>query len=137
MVRAVDLTAVFIGLAVAVVLGQQAPTPASPSTPSLRGSQQPPRDNSAQQQDAQQTAKGRITGRVLTADTGRPVKRARVFISAAELPSGRGILTDDAGVFDFSELPAGRYTMTVSKSGWVSLSYGQRRPLQAGTPLQL
>ena len=47
------------------------------------------------------------------------------------------MLTDDNGAFDFAELPAGRYTMTVSKSGFVSLSYGQRRPLQAGTPLQL
>ena len=47
------------------------------------------------------------------------------------------MLTDDAGAFDLTELPAGRYTLTVSKSGFVSLSYGQRRPLQAGTPLQL
>jgi hypothetical protein len=74
---------------------------------------------------------------VLAADNGRPVKRARVFVSAAELPGGRGMLTDDAGTFDLTELPAGRYTLTVSKSGFVSLSYGQRRPLQAGTPLQL
>jgi carboxypeptidase family protein len=65
------------------------------------------------------------------------VKRARVFISAAELPGGRGMLTDDSGVFDFTELPGGRYTVSVSKSGFVSLSYGQRRPLQSGTPLQL
>src|SRR4029077_2166708 len=71
------------------------------------------------------------------ADNGRPVKRARVFASAAEVPGGRGVLTDDAGTFDFTELPAGRYTLTVSKSGFVALSYGQRRPLQAGTPLQL
>jgi Carboxypeptidase regulatory-like domain len=80
---------------------------------------------------------GRITGRVVASDTGRAVKRARVFITAAEVPGGRGLLTDDSGVFDFTELPAGRYTLTVSKSGFVSLSYGQRRPLQAGTPLQL
>ena len=80
---------------------------------------------------------GLIAGRVLAADTGRPVKRARVFASAAELPGGRGVLTDDMGVFQLVELPAGRYTLSVSKSGFVSLSYGQRRPLQAGTPLQL
>lgn len=101
------------------------------------GSQRPSRDTSAQQKDVAPTPTGRIGGRVVTADTGRPVKRARVFVTAAELPGGRGVFTDDSGVFDLTELPAGRYTLTVSKSGFVSLAYGQRRPLQAGTPLQL
>lgn len=100
--------------------------------------QPPARDTSAQQnQEAPPTPQGRITGRVLAADTGRPIKRARVFINAAELPGGRGALTDDQGAFDFTELPAGRYTVSASKAGFVNLSYGQRRPLQAGTPLQL
>jgi hypothetical protein len=99
--------------------------------------QQPARDTPAQPKDAAPTPTGRITGRVVAADNGRPLKRARVFVTAAEVPGGRGMLTDDSGVFDITELPAGRYTLTVSKSGFVSLSYGQRRPLQAGTPLQL
>jgi hypothetical protein len=105
--------------------------------PGQTGSQQPARDTPAQPKDAPPPPAGRITGRVLAADNGRPVKRARVFASAAELPGGRGMLTDDTGTFDLTELPAGRYTLTVSKSGFVALSYGQRRPLQAGTPLQL
>ena len=99
--------------------------------------QQAARDTPAQPKDAVKVPAGRITGRVVAADNGRPVKRARVFVSAAEVPGGRGVLTDDSGVFELTELPAGRYTLTVSKSGFVSLSYGQRRPLQAGTPLQL
>ena len=98
--------------------------------------QQPARDTPSQSKETPATPTGRITGRVLTADSGRPVKRARVFINAAET-GGRGLLTDDTGVFDFAELPAGRYSLSVSKSGFISLSYGQRRPLQAGTPLQL
>lgn len=98
------------------------------------GSQQPARDNPTGQ--APQPS-GAIKGRVLTADTGRPVKRARVAVSAAELQGSRATLTDDAGAFEFTELPAGRYTLSVSKQGFIALSYGQRRPLQAGTPLQL
>jgi hypothetical protein len=101
-----------------------------------RAPQQPARDTSAQKAEPPPPA-GRITGRVLAADTGRPIKRARVFASGAELPGGRGALTDEVGVFDLPELPAGRYSIIVSKAGFVSLSYGQRRPLQAGTPLQL
>ena len=100
--------------------------------------QQPPRDTSARSAQAPTPAgTGRIGGHVVAGDTGRPIKRARVFISANELQGGRGMLTDDAGVFEFTELPAGRYTINASKSGFIQLSYGQRRPLQAGTPLQL
>jgi protocatechuate 3,4-dioxygenase beta subunit len=80
---------------------------------------------------------GKISGRVLAANDGRPVRRARAYVSAPQLPEGRGTLTDDNGLFELTELPAGRYTLTVSKTGFVTLSYGQRRPLQAGTPLQL
>jgi carboxypeptidase family protein len=101
--------------------------------------QQPARDTSALQPTTQTTPppKGRIAGRVVTADTGRPVARARVFINAAEMPGGRGAQTDADGTYEFTELPAGRYTVNVSKTGFITLSYGQRRPLQAGTPLQL
>ena len=99
--------------------------------------QQPARDTPAQKTATPAAPDGRISGRVVAADTGRPIKRARVFATAAELPSGRGVLTDDTGVFDLADLPAGRYTLTASKAGFVGLTYGQRRPLQAGTPLQL
>src|SRR3954469_23513440 len=131
MVRALSISTLLVALAV-VVGAQQQPSP-RPGQPSG----QPARDTSARPKDPPPPPGGRISGRVLAADNGRPVKRARVFATAAELPGGRGMLTDDSGVFDLTELPAGRYTLTVSKSGFVALSYGQRRPLQGGTPLQL
>jgi len=133
--RALSRIALLVPLAVASTFAsgpqQTAQRPGQPST------QTPARDTPAQPKDAPPVPAGRIAGRVLAADNGRPVKRARVFAAAAELPGGRGVMTDDAGTFDLTELPAGRYTLTVAKSGFVSLSYGQRRPLQAGTPLQL
>jgi hypothetical protein len=125
MLRRIYVSLMLVTLAVAAFA--QSPRP---------GPQQPARDTPAQQKDTPPPPGGRISGRVIS-DNGRPVKRARAFITAAELPEGRGSLTDENGIFDFTELPAGRYTLTVSKSGFVSLSYGQRRPLQAGTPLQL
>jgi hypothetical protein len=82
-------------------------------------------------------ATGKISGRVLTADSGRPVRRARVMLNGQALPNGRAIMTDDAGLFEFAELPAGRFTLTVSKEGFINISYGQRRPLQPGTPISL
>jgi hypothetical protein len=102
-----------------------------------RPAQSPPARDTPAQKDAPPPPMGRISGRVLAADNGRPVKRARAYVIAPELPDGRGTLTDDAGVFELTELPAGRYTLTVSKAGFIGLSYGQRKPFQAGTPLQL
>src|SRR5690349_18994733 len=135
MIRAFSIGSLMIVLGIAAG-AQQAPGQIAQPRPAT-GSQQPARDTPAQPQDVPPPT-GRITGRVIASDNGRPVKRARVFVTAAELSGGgRGVLTDDQGVFDLTELPAGRYTLTVSKTGFVSLSYGQRRPLQAGTPLQL
>jgi protocatechuate 3,4-dioxygenase beta subunit len=107
------------------------------SAQSSRPGQVAPRDTPAAQQEAPPPPSGKIAGRVLSANDGRPVRRARAYLSAPQLPEGRGTLTDDNGRFELNELPAGRYTLTVSKTGFVTLSYGQRRPLQAGTPLQL
>jgi len=121
-----------IGAALLVACAMIAPGAAQqPPSPA------PARDTPARAATPTTPTTGRMTGRVLSGDTSRPIKRARVFISSAELPGGRGLLTDENGAFDFADLPAGRYTITASKSGYIQLSYGQRRPLQAGTPLQL
>ena len=104
-------------------------------TPSRDTPGAPARDTPGQKA-APPAPMGKISGRVLTADNGRPVRRARAFVSAAQF-EGRATLTDDEGMFELTDLPAARYTLTVSKTGFVTLSYGQRRPLQAGTPLQL
>ena len=95
-------------------------------------SQQPQRDTSAKPTAPAPT--GKIVGTVLTADTGKPVKRARVLANAAELPGGRTAFTDDSGAYELSDLPAGRYTIAVSKTGFVTLSYGQRRPSRGPIP---
>jgi len=101
------------------------------------GQQRPVRDTPAQQVDLGDAPTGSIAGRVMDAATLRPMIRARVLLSASELPGGRGALTDESGAFAFAELPAGRYTLSASRTGYVGVSYGQRRPLQDGTPLQL
>lgn len=77
-----------------------------------------------------------IAGRVLTADTGRPVKRARLTVSGGGR-GGRTVTTDERGQYRVSELAAGNYTVTASKNGFVDAIFGQRRPLQPGTPVQL
>jgi hypothetical protein len=96
-------------------------TPGAVAQSQQPGPARPSRDTPAQKAGAAAPS-GTIVGRVLTADSGRPVVRARVFITAADLPQGRGVLTDNSGGFQFTELPAGRYTVTASKTGFISLS---------------
>lgn len=99
--------------------------------------QSPARDTPAQRTPPAPAPKGRISGRVVTADTGRPVRQVRILVTTPEIPNGRSAMTDDEGRYEIKELPAGRYTVNASKAGFITLSYGQRRPRQAGTPLQL
>jgi protocatechuate 3,4-dioxygenase beta subunit len=107
----------------------QAPTPQSTA-----GQQLPPRDNQAKPQSGTAVMKGRITA----ADSGRPLRRARINATAPELGSrGREVSTDADGRYEIRELPAGRYTVTVTRSGYLTLRYGQRRPLEQGRLLDV
>lgn len=93
-----------------------------------------------QGRDATQTAvvgTGLIIGQVITGDAGTPVRRARVNLSGTELRGQRSTMTDDEGRFVFTLVPAGRYTMTASKAGFVSIAYGAKTAGRAGTPIQL
>ena len=78
-----------------------------------------------------------MRGQIIAADNGAPIRRAQVRINSPESREGRVAATDQQGRFEFKELPAGRYTMTASKGGFVPLQYGQRRPSESGTPIEL
>ena len=80
---------------------------------------------------------GRIAGRIVSADTGNPIRRAQVRLSAPEIRVNRMDATDNEGKYEFKDLPAGRYRLQVSKAGYVTLEYGQARPFEAGKPLDL
>src|SRR5213593_3813256 len=99
---------------------------------------QPPQTNPPRDVQVAQTGTAVIGGRILAADTGRPLRRAQIRLTAPELGrEPRTTSTDADGRYEFTELPAGRYTVTVSRSGYLTLQYGQRRPLEQGKPLQL
>lgn len=78
-----------------------------------------------------------LRGQVVAMDSGAPVRRAQVRVSAQNVREARLATTDADGRFEIRELAAGRYTMTASKGGFVTLQYGQRRPGESGTPLEL
>jgi Carboxypeptidase regulatory-like domain len=92
----------------------------------------PPRDNV---QPATGTA--RITGRVVAADTGTPIRRAQININSRDANFNRVVATDGDGRYELATLPAGRYRLSVNKAGYVALEYGQARPFEAGKPLDI
>jgi hypothetical protein len=91
-----------------------------------------PRDN-----QAPQVGTGRLRGRVVGGDTGMPLRRAIVRLSGQDFREGRVASTDEEGRWELNDLPAGRYTLSASKGGYVQLQYGQRRPFEQGRPIEL
>jgi hypothetical protein len=83
------------------------------------------------------TGTARIRGRVTAADSGAPLRRAQVRLTSQDARTAKSATTDTEGRFELADLPAGRYTLTVSKAGYLTLQYGQRRPLERGRPIDL
>ena len=95
---------------------------------------QPARDPSALDPTAGLAA---LSGRVLRGDTGAVVKRAIVRLAGQDTRDRRTVQTDDTGRYQFTDLQAGRYTVTVSKAGFITLAYGQKHPRQPALPIQV
>ena len=75
-----------------------------------------------------------LTG-IVTTYAGQPAVGARIMVGG-EGPS-RMAMTDARGRFSVAALRAGRYYVTVSKPGYVTVTYGQRRVNSQGTPIPL
>ena len=82
------------------------------------------------------TGTGGLRGRIVASDTGTAVRRAQVRISGPDIGT-KTALTDVQGRYEFRDLPAGRFNVSVSKSGFVTMSYGQNRPFEPGRPIEL
>jgi hypothetical protein len=76
-----------------------------------------------------------IRGRIIAADTSLPLRNARVQLT------GQGVFkfttTDGDGRYEVKGLPAGRYTVSALKGGYMQLQFGQKRPFESGTPVQV
>ncbi len=111
-----------------IAAAQQAP-PAGMTSPPQR---MQPRDPATEKKGT-----ATIKGRVTSGDSGRPLRRVQVRLTAPELTEPRTTSTNLQGAYEFADLPEGRYTLSVSRSGYLSLQYGQRRPGEPPKPLQV
>jgi hypothetical protein len=111
--------------------GTQTPPPSQPGQPQrmparpLRPGETPPKGTAV------------IKGQVRSDGTGAPVRRAQVRAMSMEARGGGVTNTDGNGNFEIKDLPAGRYTVTVMKGGFAQAQFGQRRPGDMGTPIEL
>jgi hypothetical protein len=78
-----------------------------------------------------------IRGLVRSADTNSPVRRAQVRATSPETRSARLGTTDGDGRFELKDLPAGRWTISAAKGGFVTQQFGQRHPFEAVEPIDL
>src|SRR5579871_4012331 len=70
---------------------------------------------------------GLIVGQAIDASTRRPIADALVTLSSSGyLPAQ--VLADNEGRFVFRDLPAARFNLTVTKSGYADGAYGRVRP---------
>jgi len=77
---------------------------------------------------------GAIAGTVTSDDPQpRPLRRARVTLTGPLLPAPRTVITADDGTFAFAQLPAGSYTVTAAKDGYVPMAFGATRTARPGT----
>ena len=125
--RLISIT-MLLALASMDLLAQGPPPPPPPSPPLAPG------------RDAQSPAltkgKGVIRGRVVSADTGKPLRRARVYLATGGGES-RNVSTGTSGSYEIKDLPPGRYTLRVTRSGYLALTHGQKRPGEPGRPIEL
>ena len=87
-------------------------------------------------------ATARMRGRVLAADTGKPVPGAIVTLvdTRASNPTerqGRWIRTDAEGRWEARDLRPGAYMLSVAKTGYLKIEYGQKRPFERGKSIQV
>lgn len=76
-----------------------------------------------------------ITGRITTGG-GAPIRRAEVRL-VGQRNLSRFATTDENGQYQLRNLPAGEVMLHVSRTGFVPLEFGQRRPSQRRTPITL
>jgi hypothetical protein len=72
-----------------------------------------------------------VEGLVISDDADhRPIHRATVTLASGAFGLPQSVATDEAGAFVFTGVPAGNYTLEVSKGAYVETFYGAKR---AGT----
>lgn len=92
----------------------------------------------SQQQTPDEPPSAIVSGRVLDADSGRPIPGAIVmpFGTAAPAPASR-VLTNAGGQFVIRGLHSGDLVLLATRGGYIDAAHGQARPRGFGQPVRI
>lgn len=80
--------------------------------------------------------KATLMGHVYALDTGAPLKRAQLTLRGTQrMNDPQGAPTDATGAFEIKNVEPGTYTLSCSKTGFVTGGYGQKDPQRPGTQI--
>ena len=107
----------------AAALAQAPAPPVTQTSPGVPTGSRPQESATGPSDNEQKpdTGTGRIAGRVIGGENGAPLRRAVVSLSAEGMREGRSATTDEAGRFEFKDLPAARFDLNASKAGYVTM----------------
>ena len=129
--------AIFLQAGVLLLDAQQTVAPAGQPQPSAVDPNSQPAKPEIRPED-----RCSIEGRVLSAATGEPLRKAQIqamLMSAGGRANASTFATisDAEGHFSITKLEPGQYHVSVSRNGYANTSYGQRKARGPATPLSL
>src|SRR5436305_11610914 len=77
-----------------------------------------------------QVGTGIVRGRAYSLNTGLPMKQVQVQLAAKGMKTNRTMTTGRDGVFEFTALSPGTYTVQCAKRGYLGAGYGSKGPDQ-------
>ena len=69
------------------------------------------------------------------AETREPLHRVRVTLNGLAQPAAT--VTNTRGEFEITSVPAGTYTLSMERSGYLTVQYGQRNPSDTGRSIEI
>jgi hypothetical protein len=85
----------------------------------------------------EQKPSARIRGRVVAVATGRALMLATVTLAGGNPYGRRSVRTDVNGNYEFTNLPAGRYSFSASRAGYLEQNFDQPSPFARYRLLEL